>query len=87
MGAKKGRSLLKRHYVALIEDAGGVKDPGACVPYTYAHKDIFTTPPQCTYTPPTITSQEESVRVEGNVLVPPGCLQEVHGPLPTNKQC
>ena len=28
MGAKNGRHLLKRHYVALIEDAGGVKGPG-----------------------------------------------------------
>lgn len=28
MGAKKGRILLKRHYVALIQDAGGVEDPG-----------------------------------------------------------
>ena len=28
MQAKKGRLLLKRHYVALIDDAGGVTDPG-----------------------------------------------------------
>ena len=28
MDAKRGRLLLKRHYVALIEDAGGVSDPG-----------------------------------------------------------
>lgn len=28
MNAKRGRLLLKRHYVALIEDAGGVSDPG-----------------------------------------------------------
>ena len=41
MNAKRGRLLLKRHYVALIEDAGGVSDPGrmhllwiAC-PYTH----------------------------------------------------
>ena len=26
MGAKQGRHLLKRHYVALLEDAGGIED-------------------------------------------------------------
>ena len=28
MEAKKGRRLLKLHYVALIEDADGIKDAG-----------------------------------------------------------
>jgi len=38
LGAKKGRMLLKRHYVALIEDAGGVEDPGTCrTHHTHAH--------------------------------------------------
>lgn len=37
MGAKKGRVLLKRHYVALIEDVGGVEDPGTY--YVHYHSD------------------------------------------------
>lgn len=39
LGAKKGRMLLKRHYVALIEDAGGVDDPGTChTHHTHTHR-------------------------------------------------
>ena len=41
MGAKQGRLLLKRHYVALIADAGGVEEPGTCplnIFYTYTHQ-------------------------------------------------
>ena len=38
IGVKKGRILLKRLYVVLIEDAaGGVEDPGTCLtPHTRA---------------------------------------------------
>ena len=47
MGAKNGRRLLKRHYVALIEDAGGVQGPGRSFIHT------LTLPPSHTPPPPT----------------------------------
>lgn len=61
MRAKKGRLLLKRHYVALIADAGGVKDPGTCTPPhthtpTLSYTHIYTTPHTYSRTPLCITT-------------------------------
>ena len=53
MEAKKGRRLLKIHYVALIEDADGIKDAGMYLSSIHYHHHRTTTPPYHHHNQPT----------------------------------
>ena len=94
MNAKRGRLLLKRHYVALIEDAGGVSDPGRIsygllahthtYPRTYIYSSLrILTCTHHTYItnlhPHTTTRKAEGGHVKEPVLVPPGRVHKVYG--------
>ena len=81
MGAKNVRRLLKRHYVALIEDAGGVKDPVVRVaPF------LPSLNPPCAHIhlPPPL--EKENRHVEELLLVPPGIIPQVHYVRPSLEQ-
>ena len=88
MGAKKGRLLLKRHYVALLEDAGGVENTGKCIAcYTHTvntHTALFTH--TRTHYHGQLRRQDESLHIKGNVLVSVRRVQQVHEPRPSLQQ-